>query len=380
MTGQSQAKGGPVFVQASRNSVKLALIPRRSWASRNLPGFGRAAVGWVAVLCALTGGLPGARGASSLDALRSGDFAWSVSPPLVGPAERRDDPCHAIKDPSIVHFEGRWHLFCTIRSRHRTHQIEYLSFTNWSEADAAPRHVLGINDGYFCAPQVFWFTPHRRWYLLHQMIDPSRRPALQPAFSTSTNLADPAAWTKPELLFATPPPNVERWIDFWVICDDTHAHLFFTSLDGRMWRAQTPRAQFPHGWSQPVVALRGDVFEASHTYRLKGLNQYLTLIEAQDGGRRYYKAYLADRLDGEWRPLAASRQKPFASPRNCRDRAAHWTDSFSHGELLRAGYDERLEVEPANLRFLFQGVTDAAKAGKAYGDIPWRLGLLEPAE
>ena len=32
-----------------------------------------------------------------------------------------------------------------------------------------------------------------------------------------------------------------------------------------------------------------------------------------------------------------------------------------------------------NLRFLFQGVADAEQQGKAYGDRPYRLGLLEPA-
>ena len=54
------------------------------------------------------------------------------------------------------------------------------------------------------------------------------------------------------------------------------------------------------------------------------------------------------------------------------------TSSFSHGELLRSGHDEKLEVDPAELRFLFQGVSDAARKGKAYGDIPWQLGILEP--
>ena len=44
---------------------------------------------------------------------------------------------------------------------------------------------------------------------------------------------------------------------------------------------------------------------------------------------------------------------------------------------MRVGSDERLEVESANLRFVFQGVSDAERAGKAYGEIPWRLGLLE---
>lgn len=41
--------------------------------------------------------------------------------------------------------------------------------------------------------------------------------------------------------------------------------------------------------------------------------------------------------------------------------------------------DPCFEVDPADLRMLFQGVTDRARAGKPYGQIPWRLGMLEPA-
>ena len=181
------------------------------------------------------------------------------------------------------------------------------------------------------------------------------------------------------MLFREDPADVQSWIDFWVICDDARAHLFFTSNDGRMWRSQTRLADFPGGWDAPRVALEGDVFEASHTYRLRGLDKYLTLIEAVgEGGRRYYKAYLADRLDGKWSPLAASAEKPFAGSGNVRFSGGRWSDSFSHGELLRAGSDERLEADPADLRFLFQGVSDKARKGKAYGEIPWRLGILEP--
>jgi len=55
-----------------------------------------------------------------------------------------------------------------------------------------------------------------------------------------------------------------------------------------------------------------------------------------------------------------------------------WAESISHGELLRDGHDQRLEVDPARLRFLFQGVTDRDMKGKKYGEIPWRLGILEP--
>jgi len=66
----------------------------------------------------------------SIEDLLAGRFRWTVGPPLVSPAVRPEDPCQAIKDPSIVQYNGRWHLFCTIRSRNRTHQIEYLSFTD----------------------------------------------------------------------------------------------------------------------------------------------------------------------------------------------------------------------------------------------------------
>jgi hypothetical protein len=314
----------------------------------------------------------------AIDHLLAGVFQWTVGPPLVSPADRPEDPCHAFKDPTIVRYQDRWHLFGSIRSKVRSHQIEYLSFADWKDANAAPRHVLRISDGYFCAPQVFYFSPHRKWYLIQQVTDPSGKPGLRPACSTTSEIADPTSWTKPTLLLSEQPDNVERWIDFWVICDETRAHLFFTSLDGRMWRSETRLADFPHGWDCPRVVLQGDIYEASHTYRLKGLNQYLTLVEAQAGGRRYYKAYLADRLDGEWAPLAATREQPFASPVNVRDSGEHWTDSFSHGELIRDGYDEKLEVDPAHLRLLFQGVSDEARQGKPYGQIPWRLGLLEP--
>jgi hypothetical protein len=309
----------------------------------------------------------------------NGDFRWTLSKPLVSPAVRPDDPCYSVKDPSIVSFGGRWHLFCTIRSRQRSHQIEYLNFTDWTQANAAPRHILAITNGYFCAPQIFYFEPQRKWYLLYQALETTRKVTLQPAFSTSTNLADPDSWSAPRFLYPAHPKSVEGWIDFWMICDDKKAHLFFTSNNGKLWRAETFLAEFPFGWNEPVVVLSADIFEASHTYRIRGLNKYLTVVESVGpGGRRYYKAYQADRLDGDWKALADTLEKPFAGLINVRAESGQmWTDSFSHGELLRAGYNQRLEIDPGNLKFLFQGVSDAARQALPYGQIPWRLGLLE---
>jgi hypothetical protein len=131
-----------------------------------------------------------------------------------------------------------------------------------------------------------------------------------------------------------------------VICDATRAHLFFTSLDGQMWRSETKLGDFPAGWSRPAVVLRGDIFEASPRK---------VAWSVQRGANR-------KKLDAKRYPLNA--------------RHLRWTDSFSHGELIRDGFDQTLTVDPNNLRFLFQGVTDQDKAGKKYGEISWRLGVL----
>jgi hypothetical protein len=107
----------------------------------------------------------------------------------------------------------------------------------------------------------------------------------------------------------------------------------------------------------------------------------IVLVETQNGhGWRYYKAYVANRLEGAWAPLAATKEKAFASMKNTRPVGKRWTDNISHGELLRDGYDQHLEVDPARLRFLIQGVLDRDRQGKSYVQIPWRLGMLEPLE
>lgn len=229
-------------------------------------------------------------------------FAWKTGPPVLHPTPAGGEIWHSVKDPSVVRHEGRWHLFVTVRGTSRSHAIVYLSFADWSGPDKAERHVLSCHEGYFCAPQVFYFTPHKKWYLICQASDEAWEPAYQPAFATTENIADPKSWSKLTPLYGYKPANLRGWIDFWVICDETKAHLFYTSNDGRMWRSETPIGSFPMGWSEPVLALEADIFEASHTYRLKGKNQYLTLIESENGhGWRYYKAYVADRLDGDWR-------------------------------------------------------------------------------
>src|SRR5436190_8606110 len=49
--------------------------------------------------------------------LLEGNFRWKSTPALVKPVERPEDPCISIKDPTVVYHDGKWHLFCTIRSK-----------------------------------------------------------------------------------------------------------------------------------------------------------------------------------------------------------------------------------------------------------------------
>jgi hypothetical protein len=321
-------------------------------------------------------------GGNGLSGIRPDGFRWTYGLPVVEARSVDGVEFISMKDPSIVRYGDKWHLFCTARGPKRSHAIVYLNFSGFSDTNQAPRHILSCHGGYFCAPQVFYFTPHKRWYLICQAADEAwGEPAYRPAFSTTTEIDDPNSWARLQPLFDAQPDNVKAWLDFWVICDDSKAHLFFTSLDGRMWRSATPLSEFPKGWSTPAVVLTADIFEASHTYRLQGRDAYLTVIEAQNGhGWRYYKAYVADRLDGVWQPLAADRDNAFASMRNVTPGAGRWTDVVSHVELLRSGCDEKLEVDPANLRFVFQGVLDKDRQGKSYGEIPWKLGVLDLVE
>ena len=316
-----------------------------------------------------------------------GKFRWKVSPPFLEIDAQRlpaagEHPWIAVKDPSIVRYDGKWHLFCTLR-RNKTGdgriRIGYLSFADWSSAQQSQWQVLDLTPGYHGAPQIFWFAPHKKWYLIYQAEDQRRGLKYGPCFSTNGDLTKANQWTLPEPLYVVP-DGVRAGLDFWVICDDAKAHLFFTTLNGRMWRAETALADFPNKqWSKPKVVIQADIFEASHTYALAGENRYFTIVEAIGNNRRYFKGYIAEDLEGPWKPVADSLEQPLVGPTNVVDQEHSWATSYSHGEFIRAGYNQKMLVNPKELRLLFQGVNDQQYRNRSYGQIPWRLGILTRA-
>jgi len=103
-------------------------------------------------------------------------FQWSSSGPLISP---KPDATHAIvsvKDPSVIRYKDRWLVYATTANTSGDWSLEYTSFKRWSQAPAAPQYFLdqtAIGPGYRAAPQVFYFAPKRKWFLVYQTGLPS---------------------------------------------------------------------------------------------------------------------------------------------------------------------------------------------------------------
>ena len=307
-----------------------------------------------------------------------GPFAWQSTAPLISAVPDLTHPTIAVKDPSVVFFNNQWHIFATT-SDGSSWNMQYINFSSWQQASAALPYYMDQTPGftgYHAAPEIFFFRPQNKWYLVFQ--------SPQPQYSTNADLSQPANWTTPQNFFASQPANVPNWIDFWVICDAANCYMFFSGDDGNFWRSQTTIQNFPNGFSMPVLVMQAanqfDLFEASCTYYMQGLNQYLTIIEGLGGaiGNRYFRAFVTDRLDSDhWTPVSSATTfaQPFMGINNVTfdPGVVPWTVDISHGEMLRAGYDETLTIDPTNLQFLYQG-TSLHPA--QYIQIPWQLGLL----
>lgn len=310
-------------------------------------------------------------------------FKWTASGILVPAPEDPERPVVSIKDPSVVYHDGKYHIIATVarpgRGPGTGWQMVYLSFENWEKAaEAKPYFMDQVNPGlrgYHCAPQVFWYEPQQKWYLIFQ--------SQHPQYSTTDDISDPTSWSQPQDFFEGKPETApDLWIDYFVIADDTHTYLWFTGDNGKLYRSRTTLEEFPNGMSEPVVVLedenRFNLFEGSAHYKLQGSDKYLTLVEAiGPDGRRWYRAWTADKLDGEWTPLAETWNNPFASTENIEyaEGAEPWTQDISHGEILRVNPDQTMTIDPNNLQLLFQG-REPSNEPIDYLELPYRLGIL----
>ncbi|MGI5149935.1 non-reducing end alpha-L-arabinofuranosidase family hydrolase [Plantactinospora sp. CA-294935] len=305
-------------------------------------------------------------------------FRWNSSGVLVGP-KNDGRQIAGIKDPSVVYHNGRYHVFAST-AKSEGYNLVYLNFTDWSQANNATFHYLDqapLGTGYRAAPQVFYFAPHRLWYLVYQTGNAS--------YSTNPDISNPNGWTAPRHFYSDMPQIIRDnigngyWVDMWVICDSANCHLFSSDDNGHLYRSQTSVANFPNGMNQPVITMqdadRNRLFEAANVYKVAGQNQYLLIHEAiGSDGRRWFRSWTAPAIAGPWQALADTESNPFARANNVNFPAGAWTRDISHGEMIRDQVDQTLTISPCNMRYAYQGMDP--NAGGDYNSLPWRLGLL----
>ncbi|TLS44292.1 1,4-beta-xylanase [Streptomyces montanus] len=305
-------------------------------------------------------------------------FSWSSSGTLISPKSDATHNIAGIKDPTVVQYNGKYHVFASTASS-SGYNLVYLNFSDWSQAGSATHHYLdrsAIGRGYRAAPQVFYYAPQRLWYLVYQTGNAS--------YSTNPDISNPNGWSAPRNFYSSMPDIIRQnigngyWVDMWVICDSANCYLFSSDDNGHLYRSQTTVGQFPNGFTNTVIAARDSkyaLFEASNVYKVQGSNQYLLLVEAiGSDGRRYFRSWTSGSLAGSWTPLAASESNPFARANNVTFPSGAWTRDVSHGEMIRAGYDQTLTIPACRLQYLYQGMNP--NAGGDYNTLPWRLGLL----
>ena len=316
----------------------------------------------------------------SLAPALTGPYHWTSTGPLISAMPDATHPIVSVKDPSVVYYNNQWHVFATTANTAGTWSMVYLHFADWGQAAAARPYYMDATPGYgnHAAPEVFYFRPQNKWYLISEW---------GPQYSTNDDITKPGNWTAPRDFFPSAPAEIAKGLDYWVICDSANCYLFFTDDGGHFYRSQTSIQNFPQGFSTPVLVMQSarafDLFEGSNTYRIKGTNQYLTLVEGFGTQGRAFRAFIADRLDGNWTPLpgAADWTTPFLGASNVvfDPGVSSWTLDFSHGEMIRDGYDETLTIDPNAMQYLYQGLDTNHRSGD-YSQLPWQLAIVRRAD
>ena len=145
-------------------------------------------------------------------------FKWSSSGALISPKSDSRN-IKGIKDPSIVYYNGKYHVFASTAVA-SGYNLVYLSFSDFNQANSATFHYLDqtpIGKGYRAAPQVFYFAPQKKWYLVYQNNNA--------AYSTNSDISNPSGWTAGKNFFSGTPSIITQNIGsgYWV--DSTCPHL-----------------------------------------------------------------------------------------------------------------------------------------------------------
>jgi hypothetical protein len=337
-----------------------------------------------------------AESSSATRRLLDNQLQWRTTPPLELPVLQDGSTPIAYKDPSPVYYKGGWYMVASqtryVGDRTR-YSMVYFSLDDLTRPETAKVVPLLQSEEYAAAPAFFYFTPHKKWYLVFGWTDQSKK-YHGPAFSTFDDIEHPERLTAPRPMVEKTPDSLPktknpRWLDYTIIADGAKVYMFFTDDGGNFMYCTTSEEAFPFGWGDPVVALSEStslIFEGSCTYKIKD-GPFLTIVEAIAPGRgdRYYNSLVAEKLEGPWKFLSSA-DKPFAGLTNVAGSPV-WSKHISHGEFLRDSYDEKMILDPAKAPLLYQGWDKQSRVPgvplgrfNGYHETPWKLSILHPVE
>ncbi len=92
-------------------------------------------------------------------------------------------------------------------------------------------------------------------------------------------------------------------------------------------------------------------------------------------------AMVADKLEGPWRRVEESENEFFADAKNLfnEDGSKSNYSQVSHPELIRSGYNQKLEIDDLdNIKMLFQSFDSSDTPDTYdYNELPWEMAIMK---
>ena len=297
------------------------------------------------------------------------EYSWEIDKPILSKGKPGSFDETAVKDPSVVFYNNRWHIFYTAGGLGE-YTTGYVSAKKLEKLNDVRRYELKQIRGkerYGCAPQVFYYEPQKLWYLIFQNRDSN----YQPMYSSTKTIDKPESWSEPKPLLEK--DEKTKWIDFWIIGDEKQMYLFYTRAHKGVMGRTCSFDDFPNNWEKPQKVF-DNVHEAVHIYKDLDTEKYHMIYEINTNNIRSFGLAAANDLLGDWEKITDL----YATPDNIYfpKKVQAWTEMVSHGEIIRNGYNQKMEYNSKNCSWIIQGLLNK-HLHLEYTKLPWSLGVMK---